>query len=385
MRVLALTDSLADTDGVGRYTIRLLRAAQKLDPSLEIEIALARKHPGFSADVPREWNVRVCLPPDYYYYTSAARFHAYTMWSLIKLIPMARRADVIHAIKDFPHSHLALLAARAARKPCIMTAHGTYSVVPLSDPRHARRARASFPRFRRILCVSEYTKNRILQKIKLDNLEVIRNAVDADHYLPRKPLQNRPWTGAEYILGIGALKERKGHHVAVGGYLRIAARHPNLRYFILGHFQNGDPYFENIKKQIRDAGCEGRVSFLGNITEEEKVDILQNARIFVHTPVEAADGGFEGFGIVYLEAAAAGIPSIGTRSSGAMDAIVDGQTGLLVDPEPGDVAAAIADIIENPALAAAMSNGGRTHARAETWERNAARVLEIYKNQAARP
>lgn len=378
MRVLVLTDSLADTDGVGRYTIRLMRAMQERRQNIQIEVALARKHPGLSKDVPSDWAVKVCLPPDYFYYVSKLRFKSYWAWSFVKLMSMARRADLVHAIKDYPHSSLALSAARFAGKPCVMTAHGTYSVIPLGDPRHSDRARADYPKFGRVLCVSEYTKKRILEKVNLTNLEVIKNAVDADHYEPRPRIEGKPWSGARYTLGIGALKERKGHHLAIAGFLQIAAEFPQLKHFVLGNYQIGDPYFESIREKVKKAGCEGRVVFLGNVAEEEKVDLLLGAEAFIHTPVIAADGGFEGFGIVYLEAAASGVPSIGTVGSGSEDAVAQGVTGSLVNPDPASVAAALRPILSDPNLRESMRASCRAYARLQNWDRNAARVLEIY-------
>lgn len=378
MRIAVLTDSLADTDGVGRYTVRLMAAVQRARPGTEIVVALARKHPGISSAVPRDWRIRIALPPDYFFYVSKPRFHAYTVASVARILPMLAGVDIVHATKDYPHSYVALTAARLARKPCVMTAHGTYSVVPLTDPRHAARARAAYPRFGRIVCVSEYTRKRIEERISLTNLEVIRNAVDADHYVPRPGVPPRPWHGTLYTLGIGALKERKGHRVAIEGFLRVAAAHPALVHYVVGAFDPSDPYFRGLQATVRAAGCADRVRFLGNVEEDVKVDLMQHAFAFVHAPIEAADGGFEGFGIVYLEASASGVPSIGTRGSGAEDAVVDGTTGFLVPPEPQAVAQALGRLLAEPELRRRMGEQARAYARTQTWDANARSLLRIY-------
>ena len=109
-------------------------------------------------------------------------------------------------------------------------------------------------------------------------------------------------------------------------------------------------------------GAPAKVSnhvFLGNISEDEKIDLLQRARVFLHTPVQSSDGGFEGFGIVYLEAAAAGVAAIGTTGCGAEDAIVQGETGALVAPEPGAVAEALAHLLAAEALRERMGEAAR--------------------------
>src|SRR5690348_7900061 len=68
MRVLFLTDSLSDLDGVGRYTVRLIQALERAAPGFEARVMLARKHRPTSAEVPERWDVEVALPPDYFFH-----------------------------------------------------------------------------------------------------------------------------------------------------------------------------------------------------------------------------------------------------------------------------------------------------------------------------
>ena len=92
----------------------------------------------------------------------------------------------------------------------------------------------------------------------------------------------------------------------------------------------------------------------------------------------AADGGFEGFGIVYLEASASGTPVIGTLDCGAEDAIVDGETGRLVAQEPAAVEVALRELCEDADLRGRMAVAGRKHAGASDWDENAAGVLGLF-------
>ena len=141
MRVLYLTDSLSDLDGIGRYSVRLLGALEDADAELEIEVLLGRKHRPTSEEVRSSWEVNVGLPPDHYYYMSPARFWANSLLYLPGAVAAARRADVVHCNKDFPHSWLGAWAAMLAGKPCVATAHGTYTTEPLLSGRHRARAR----------------------------------------------------------------------------------------------------------------------------------------------------------------------------------------------------------------------------------------------------
>lgn len=387
MRVLFLTDSLSDLDGVGRYALRLIAALEELHGDLHVEVLLARKHRPTSAAVPARWKVGVGLPPDYFYYMSPARFWAVSALTLPGLWRAARRADLVHAIKDYPHNWLSLQAARLAGRPCVATAHGTYTVQPLLSARHRRRALATYRGLARMISVSRYTKRRLLELLDgrppgPERIAVIPNAVAAPHYAEPRALGGRPWTGARFTLSIGELKERKGHHLSLGAWCDVAARHPDLQHFVVGKGAR-DAYQESLLEMVRAAGLEQRVHFLGNVDEEEKVDLLQRAEVFLHTPVTSADGGFEGFGIVYLEAAASGTPSIGTTGCGAEDAIADGLTGFLVRQDRTAVAAALERLLGDPDLRARAGAAGREHARAATWERNAREVLGLYREVLA--
>ena len=384
MRVLFLTDSLSDIDGVGQYTLRLIEAMQRLEPELEVEVLLARKHRPTSKSVPSSWQVDVALPPDYFFYMTPLRFWISLVQSVQRTTKSARKADIVHAIKDYPHNLVGALAAKFAGIPCVATAHGTYSVQPLLDARHARRAYRTYARFAAMISVSNYTRRRLVALLEghrsLDpaRIKVVPNCVDAPYFVAPRELFARPWHGKRFTLAIGEVKERKGHHLSLPAFLALAPRFPDLHHFLVGRL-SGDDYERRLRAMVAEAGMEERVHFLGNIDEDEKVDLLQRAEVFVHTPVTAGDGGFEGFGIVYLEAAAAGTVAIGSRDCGAEDAIQDERTGLLVEQTPEAVQVALARLLEDPAYADELARAARAHAGDVTWDMNAKAVLAIYR------
>ena len=382
MRVLFLTDSLSDLDGVGRYSMRLIAAMEELRPELEVEILLARKHRPTSSQVPSHWKVSVALPPDYFFYMTPARFWASYALSTFATWRAARRADVVHAIKDYPHNRVGVAAARLAGVPCIATAHGTYTVQPLLSERHGAAARRTYGALASMISVSGYTRRRVLEIVDPallppERVHVVPNCVDAEHYVARRDVGHKPWHDVPFTLGIGEVKERKGHHLSLGAFCRVAGAHEELHHFVVGKL-SGDDYQRELERMAAEAGVAERVHFLGNIDEDEKIDLLQRAQVFLHTPVTAADGGFEGFGIVYLEASASGTPCIGSLDCGAEDAIVDGETGLLVAQEVGAVADALRGLLDDPARAARMGERGVEHARSASWRENAERVLALY-------
>lgn len=389
MRVLFLTDSLSDIDGVGQYTMRLIEAMQRLEPDLEVEVLLARKHRPTSASVPKEWDVSVALPPDYFFYMTPFRFWISLVQSVLKTTKSAKRADIVHAIKDYPHNLVGALGAKFAGVPCVATAHGTYSVQPILDKRHSARALRTYRRFAAMISVSNYTRGRLVElltgKNSLDpaKIHVVPNCVDAPYFAEPRNLENKPWVGKRFSLAIGEVKERKGHHLSLPGFIGIADKYPDLHHFLVGRLSNDD-YEGSLRAMVSEAGLDDRVHFLGNIEEDEKVDLLQRAEVFVHTPVTADDGGFEGFGIVYLEAAAAGTVAIGSLDCGAEDAIRDGVTGLLVDQNVPAVQAAFEMLLGQPEYAAGLAKAALAHAGDVTWDMNAKAVLAIYQEALGR-
>ncbi|MFT4538253.1 MAG: glycosyltransferase involved in cell wall biosynthesis [Planctomycetota bacterium] len=385
MKVLYLTDSLSDLDGVGRYAMRLIAELELAQPGMQVEVLLSRKHRPTSDQVPKHWRVRVALPPDYFFYMPPVRFKIWYLIGLWNSWRAARRADIVHAIKDFPHNMVAVDAARLAGKPCIATAHGTYTIQPLLTPRYAARARKTYARFARMITVSRYTLKQlrnILGDKGLENVQVVPNAVAAEHYRDVRDVGEQVWHTHPFTLGIGELKERKGHHLALESWCRVAQDHQDLHHYIVGK-QSGDEYERSLVKMAEDAGLGDRVHFLGNISEDEKIDLLQRAEIFIHTPVTAADGGFEGFGIVYLEASAAGTATIGTRDSGAEDAIENGVSGLLVEPIVDEVENALRRLLKDHSMRSLLGSGGRARALESTWKSNAQRVLKMYREVLA--
>ena len=385
MKVLFLTDSLSDLDGVGRYTMRLVAALEEELPGLQVEILLARRHRPTSSQVPAHWRVEVALPADYFFHMSPSRFWPSLVIGAFRVWRRARSADLVHAIKDYPHNLAGYLGARAAGVPCVATGHGTYTVQPLLSKRHGRLARWVYGRFVALISVSHYTRRRVLEVLGEDGqqivdparVHVVPNCVEVGYYEELRDTGAKAWRDVPFTLSIGEVKERKGHHLALEAWCRAASSHPALHHFVVGKLTE-DAYLAGLRKTIADAGLTERVHFLGNIDEDEKIELLQRARVFLHTPVTAADGGFEGFGIVYLESSACGTACIGTLDCGAEDAIVDGETGLLVEQTADAVTTALELLLSADELCARMGAAGRAHAAQQTWASNAKRVAEIY-------
>lgn len=378
MRLLCLTHSLSDIDGVGVYGSEVLRrVAPRFD---RVDVLIARKHRGVSARVPPNVRVEVALPPDYWLYLKPWKAAVFRALAAPKVRRAARAADLVHCLSDYPHASLGVEAAKALGKPVIVSGHGTYSVAPFRYPAHRPRIAAAYGRADHVLLGSRFALSRLEEQIRLPNARVVRYGVDPGAY--RRPSEVARPAGFErrYVLTIGELKERKGHHISVPAFLSIAERHPDVDLVVIGNRPEGHPYLEARRREIRAAGLESRVRMIGNVDEAEKAALLAHADVFLLTPVTSEEGGFEAFGLVFLEANACGVPTVGIRDSGAQDAILDEETGLLADKDdvPG-VAARLDRLLGDADLRRRLGERGVTWAGENTWDRTAAEILELYR------
>lgn len=164
------------------------------------------------------------------------------------------------------------------------------------------------------------------------------------------------------VAGVTRLVPRKGMDVLIEAASRLAPSYPELVVAIAGAGRDAARLGERAKRACAP------VTFLGRVSEEDKALLLAASDLFV-MPCRNRWGGIEqeGYGIVFVEAAAAGIPQVAGDSGGASDAVVDGETGLVVArPErPGDVAAAIRRLLADEGLRRRMGDAARRRAREE--------------------
>ena len=128
----------------------------------------------------------------------------------------------------------------------------------------------------------------------------------------------------------------------------------------------------------RDLG--DQVTFLGSVPAEGLSACYAAADIFVH-PNRIDGSDFEGFGMVFLEAAASGLPVIAGRSGGAPEAVDEGRTGLLVSgTDPAELASAISTLVVDPEKRRRMGDAGRARVLSDfSWERAVALVRSVHE------
>jgi phosphatidylinositol alpha-1,6-mannosyltransferase len=149
----------------------------------------------------------------------------------------------------------------------------------------------------------------------------------------------------------------KGVDTLLCGWPRVLDRVPEAELLVVGEGSAR----RSLERLSRLLGVEGRVRFLGRLSDHDLCHAYRSANVFA-MPGRAHLGPRaygEGFGIVFVEAAAIGLPVVAGRAGGAPEAMVDGVTGLLVDPlDPEDVAGAVCRLLLDPALARRMGAAG---------------------------
>jgi phosphatidylinositol alpha-1,6-mannosyltransferase len=170
------------------------------------------------------------------------------------------------------------------------------------------------------------------------------------------------------ILTVGRLIERKGVDLVLKALPQVLAKFPNSNYIVVGD----GPYRDELVNLVQDLDLQDHVSFIGNVSDDEKWQYYKSADLFVMPNRELPGEDVEGFGIVFLEANAFGLPVIGGRSGGAVDAVLDGQTGIIIDPLDVDsLASAMIELIGNPDLAKRLGRRGQQRVAGEcNWSRS---------------
>lgn len=184
------------------------------------------------------------------------------------------------------------------------------------------------------------------------------------------------------VLTVGRVHPRKGQLATLQAlHMLPPAVRARLEYWIVGG--QSKPRYESELRTLAAANPDLVVRFFGNIPDEELCDLYDRADIFAMTSI-TLEHSVEGFGLVYLEAAAHGLPVIAHAVGGVPEAVIDGVTGLLVPPHrPIQLAAAFEKLIHDPALRAKLGAAGRERAKRNCWRQSAVALFSPAPPSAA--
>ena len=362
MKIGLLTPDLSHNNGWAHYSLSLIQALHS--KNIQTTVISATNSPQTPVEQYR------LLPT----VTPPGRF---SLARMLAALPQIRRlfadCDLIHATAE-PYAPLLL----ALNKPSLITIHGSYAHLP-----RIRR----FPvntLFRRayqqstLVCVSNYTAQVVSEIIAGAKTVVINNAIDATRFATIQP-QKSPEIAHPLVITAGGVKARKGTLPLVQAIATVRETIPGVCCHVIGNTDAEPAYTEKVRSEITRLNLQDCVKLMGFVDEQTLLDEYGSADLFV-MPALNSGWKFEGFGLTYLEASAAGLPVIGTIECGAADAIEHGVTGLLLSQKSlaEDLPDAIVDLLSQPDKAVQMGLAGRERAQRFTWDRVADEILTVY-------
>jgi glycosyltransferase involved in cell wall biosynthesis len=249
---------------------------------------------------------------------------------------------------------------------------------------------------------SDYVTDKTKRQIPAlaDRVHTLADGIDAAEFPVAK--NHRERTGSLTVMFAGSVSPNKGVHVLIDAFAKVAANNPDVRLDLVGPLhtvppsetyamddpdtvrQVGDLYSGDYVARLRAAiphDLHDRITITGGIPRDELLARYAAADVFVFPSIWD-----EGFGLPPVEAMAAGVPVVATRSGAVVETVVDGKTGILVAKNDADaLAAGITRLLDDVDLRAALGEQGRRRALGVfTWAHAADRALELYEMAGAR-
>lgn len=239
-------------------------------------------------------------------------------------------------------------------------------------------ARAAAREAARVIAISRYTADLARDVGAAEaRIEIIPPGVDLDAGPRAEP------EAGHRILTVSRIAERyKGHDVMVRALPLVRAKIPGVEWVVVGD----GPLAPDITRLARSIGVEDSVRLLGRVDDAERDAWYGRSQVFAMPSRLPTGSAGEGFGIVYLEAGVRRLPSIAGNVGGAVDAVVDGVTGRLVDPTSHiAVADALIGVLSDPAAGRRMGDAAARFAGGFAWPGIARRVEDLLGAVASGP
>jgi glycosyltransferase involved in cell wall biosynthesis len=300
---------------------------------------------------------------------------------------MAGCFDIVHAA-DWPFFIPVALSRRLTSARILMTVHGTeINETQTLLKRLAIRGTGVFGPRTTVAANSRFTRDLFRDRFAIDagRVHAIPLGVSDFWFGDRA---RRAVTRAAHAIGgdrivmitVARLTRRKGHLLTLSALARQPeALREKLTWLIIGPDGESD-YVLELRGAAASLDCD--IRFLGRLPDEQIRNLYGASDFFCLTGLPESSGRVEGFGLVYLEAGAAGLPSLATNIGGVGDAVIGDRTGLLVPPSTDAIAPALAKLATDAAARAAFADGALVHARQLSWRRCAAETYGLAQTSA---
>lgn len=302
------------------------------------------------------------------------KFFLASLW-----LSLTHRFDAVHAFRALPEGLVAWLVARLTFRPVVIYAHGE----ELTTWGRGGKFKAmcfALHHADRVIANSENTRDTLLDMgIDPARITIIYPGVDVSVFRPgldTTGLRESLGIGAEekLVFSVGRLSRRKGFDQMIRAVARLHAEGIPLRYVIAG--TGGDAgYLDSL---IAEHNLQGIVHRIGALSESELPRWMNACDVFA-MPNREINGDNEGFGMVFIEAAACGKPSLAGAAGGTGSAVLHNETGLRTDGATVEsVKQALENLLADPATAIAMGQRGWARTQKDfAWERVAEKTRAL--------
>lgn len=302
---------------------------------------------------------------------------AYCLWLSVKC-----RFEAVHAGRVLPEGLVGWVVARLIRKPLIIYAHGE-EITGWRQPAKLKAMVFAYCQADCVIANSKFTMNELL-KLGVDERKIalISPGVDLERFRPGLETHDLLESigfkrGQKLILSVGRLNRRKGFDQVIRAIPYLLKEEIDVQYVVAGTGKDLH-YLQALAEQLK---IPERIHFLGHVSEIDLPRWYNAADVFA-MPNRDIEGDTEGFGMVFLEAAACRKPSLAGRAGGTADAVKEGDTGLRVDGTSlNEVAEGLKRILTDQSFAASIGTKAyeRAHARF-SWDRIAERTSVLSWN-----
>jgi len=307
-----------------------------------------------------------------------------------KMLRIARTASqvapaAIHCGDLFPQDFAGMLMHKLRGTPLLVFVHGDEISQTEGRRLQPRLRNAIYRAADSVVVANRFAYERVINILgSVDRVTMITPGVDMNRFYPGP----RPaWICDQFQVGddpllvtVGRLVKKKGHETVLRSLPVLLRKYPHLKYLIVGD----GPERGRLEVITSELGLRGSVSFAGNVPNYNVGDFYRAADIFCLVNQEDAYGDIESFGMVFVEAGACGKPVIGGRSGGTSQSILDGQTGMLCDPENvSQLCELLGVLISKPEVRRRMGDAGLTRAQLDfSWDSRAAQLFDVHKSIA---
>lgn len=295
-------------------------------------------------------------------------------------VALLHKIDAVHAGRVLPEGLVGLVVARLFRKPLVIYAHGE----EITTWRQSGKFKVMVFTYRHadiVIANSDFTRDELLKiGVANEKIVLISPGVDVHRFKPGLQVDDLYTSiginnNQKLILSVGRLSRRKGFDMVIQAIHELLARGLDIHYALIGIGED-QAYLESL---IEEKGLEDRVHFLGHVDADD-LPRWYNACDFFVMPNREIDGDTEGFGMVFLEAAACGKTVIAGQAGGTGAAVNDGETGLRVDGTNLDsVVNALEYLLTDDESVKTMQVNGLHRAVNEfAWERVAEKTRQLH-------